>query len=421
MNLSSKLGLNDVLGDLKGKRVLMRVDFNVPLKDGKVKDPTRIKATLPSIKAILRADPKCLVLMSHLGRPDGQRSEKNSLQPVVPVLESLLNHNITFLSDCVGECVQKAVLSAQGGQIIVLENLRFYAEEEGSGLDEKGNKVKPSAESVAKFRQQLTSLGEVYINDAFGTAHRAHSSMTGIDLPVRAAGYLMKKEIDYFGKALENPERPLLVILGGAKVKDKIKLIMSILDVANEMIIGGGMAFTFLKVLNNMNIGSSLFDEEGSKIIADIMKKAEAKNVKIHLPVDFICGDKFDAACNTKYFTLESGIEAGWGGYDIGDKSIALNSQAIARAKTVIWNGPQGVFEMAPFKKGSVTILNDLIAATAKGVMTIAGGGDTVALVQTVAGAEEKLSHVSTGGGASLELLEGTYLPGVKFLGEKKN
>lgn len=419
MNLGKKLGLMDILNQISGKRVLMRVDFNVPVKDGVVKDRTRILATIPTIQKVLENNPKSLILMSHLGRPDGNVTPSSSLKPVAAVLSEELKKSVIFAPDCVGKEVEDLCNAASNGEIVLLENLRFHPEEEGSGKDKDGNKVKPSNEQVTEFRQGLTKLGDIYINDAFGTAHRAHSSMVGIELPTKAAGFLMMKEISYFAKALESPERPLLVILGGAKVKDKIKLIKNLLNLANELIIGGGMAFTFLKVINGMDIGNSLYDDEGAAVVKDIMEEANAKGVKIHLPVDFVCGDKFDENCNIKNFTVNTGIEAGFAGYDIGVESTKLFAEVIGRAKTVVWNGPAGVFEMAPFRKGSVAFLDQLIQQTSAGVTTIVGGGDTVSLVQMQAGATEKLSHVSTGGGASLELLEGTYLPGVKFLGEK--
>ena len=243
--------------------------------------------------------------------------------------------------------------------------------------------------------------------------------MVGVNVETRAAGFLMKKELQYFSKILESPERPLTVVMGGAKVADKIQLIMKLLELVDEMIIGGGMAFTFTKVLNNMHIGKSLFDEEGAKIIPDIMNKAKERGVKIHLPVDFVAADKFEESANTKFADLASGIDDGWLGLDIGPKTIAANSQVINRSHTIFWNGPQGVFEMAPFAKGSLTLLDDIIKATARGATTVAGGGDTVSLLGKVKGAAEKLSHVSTGGGASLELLEGKELPGVVALSDR--
>jgi len=278
--LSEKVNINDILSSIPSKRVLMRVDFNVPIKEGKVKDPTRIEATLPTIKKILEAKPKCLILMSHLGRPDGKRDESYTLRPIANALGELLVKSVTFVEDCIGPEVEKTCDLAKDGEIILLENLRFHAEEEKQSLDENGNKIKAKPEDVKNFCESLTKLGDIYINDAFGTAHRAHSSITGINLPIKAAGYLMKKELDYFSKALETPEKPFLVILGGAKVKDKIQLINKMLDIVDEMIIGGAMAFTFLKKTRNMEIGESLFDEEGYKTVDEIMKKAEEKKSK---------------------------------------------------------------------------------------------------------------------------------------------
>jgi len=258
-------------------------------------------------------------------------------------------------------------------------------------------------------------LGDVYVNDAFGTAHRAHSSMVGVCLEKRAAGFLMKKELQYFAKALENPERPFLAILGGAKVKDKIQLIESMLDKVNEMIIGGGMAYTFLKVLNNMKIGNSLFDAEGSQIINKLMEKAKANKVQIHLPVDFITADKFDENATVGAANLADGIPDGWMGLDVGQESVKQFKEVIARAKTIVWNGPVGVFEWAKFASGTKAVMDAVVEATKKGTTTIIGGGDTATCCAKW-DTEDKVSHVSTGGGASLELLEGKTLPGVAAL-----
>jgi phosphoglycerate kinase len=258
--LTRKIGLDQISNRLRNSRVFMRVDFNVPIKEGKIKDTTRIVGALPSIKKILSENCKSLVLASHMGRPNGKRNEKHSLKLVAPALEKLLGTKVTFLNDCVGKDVENAVLSSGNGQVFLLENLRFHGAEEGKIKDDKGNKVKVEKDKIKAFRKSLTKLGDLYVNDAFGTAHRAHSSMVGVDHKIRAAGYLLKKELDYFAKALETPERPFLVILGGAKVADKIQLIKTMLDKVNEMIIGGGMAFTFLKKINNIPIGKSLFD-----------------------------------------------------------------------------------------------------------------------------------------------------------------
>lgn len=265
--------------------------------------------------------------------PPYPRSEKDSLAVVVPKLEELLGTKVKFVDDCVGPKAQEAA-QASNGQVTLLENLRFHIEEEGKGLDAQGQKVKADKNAVKDFRKQLTSLGDIFVNDAFGTAHRAHSSMVGVDHKVRVAGYLMKKELDYFAKALENPQRPFLVVLGGAKVKDKIQLITNLLDKVDEMIIGGGMAFTFLKKIHNISIGNSLFDEEGFKIVDEVLAKAKAKNVKIHLPVDFVCGTKLDASSQVALHDLRSGIPDGWLGLDAGEKTRQENAEAIARAKT---------------------------------------------------------------------------------------
>lgn len=406
MDLTKKLAMDDIPDKIKDSHVLMRVDFNVPLKDGEVTDPKRIVSTVPSIKYLLDNGCKSLVLMSHLGRPKGQPNEKFSLKQIVPEVEKQLGTKVTFVEDCVGDEADKVRAAAKDGEVILLENLRFYTEEEGKG-EKDGEKVKASAEEVAEFRKNLTSNADVFVNDAFGTAHRAHSSMVGVDTEQKASGFLMKKELEYFGKVLDNPERPLTVVMGGAKVADKIQLIYNMLDIVDEMIIGGGMAYTFDKVLNGTSIGSSLWDEEGAKIVPDIMQKAKDKGVKIHLPTDYVCADNFAADANTKIRTQAEGIEDGWLGLDIGPKSIAANTEVIKRSKTIFWNGPQGVFEMEAFAKGSTTMLADVIEATSKGAVSVIGGGDTVALVNMNAGSAEKLSHVSTGGGASLELVEG--------------
>ncbi|RWS14042.1 Phosphoglycerate kinase 1-like protein [Dinothrombium tinctorium] len=409
----NKLSIDQM--NLKDKRVLIRVDFNVPMKDGLITNNQRIVAALDTIKYALNNGAKSVVLMSHLGRPDGQRIGKYSLKPVVAELKHLLQREVTFLNDCIGEEVENACSNPSPGSVILLENLRFHVEEEGKGVDESGNKIKASKEQVDAFCNSLTKLGDVYVNDAFGTAHRAHASMVGVKLEQRGAGFLMKKELDYFAKALHNPIRPFLAILGGAKVKDKIQLIENMLDKVNEMIIGGGMAFTFLKVLKNMEIGKSLFDEEGAKIVPKLMSKAEANKVTIHLPVDFVTGDKFDEHANVGTATVESGIPSDYLGLDCGPKSSEIFREAIKRAKTIVWNGPVGVFEWENFSKSTKAVMDEVVAATAAGATTIIGGGDTATCCAKW-NTEDKVSHVSTGGGASLELLEGKTLPGVAAL-----
>jgi phosphoglycerate kinase len=355
--------------------------------------------------------------MSHLGRPDGTPNEKYTLKPVAEELKKLLGKDITFLPDCTGGEVEAACADPAPGSIILLENLRYHVEEEGKGVDGAGNKIKASPEKVKAFRESLRKLGDVYVNDAFGTAHRAHSSMMGEGFDQRASGFLLKKELQYFAKALDNPERPFLAILGGAKVADKIQLIENLLDKVNEMIIGGGMAFTFLKVLNGMKIGSSLFDEEGSKIVASLMQKAEKNGVKIHLPVDVVTGNKFGEDAEVGTATVESGIPDGSMGLDVGPETVKLLKEPIARAKIIVWNGPMGVFEFPNFANGTKSVMDAVVEATKNGTVTIIGGGDTATCCAKW-GTEDKVSHVSTGGGASLELLEGKTLPGVAALSD---
>uniref|UniRef100_A0A672HLR0 Phosphoglycerate kinase n=1 Tax=Salarias fasciatus TaxID=181472 RepID=A0A672HLR0_SALFA len=389
--------------------VSFRVDFNVPMKDKQITNNQRIKAAVPTIKHCLDHGAKSVVLMSHLGRPDGNpMPEKYSLEPVAAELKTLLGRDVTFLKDCVGPDVEAACANPAAGSVILLENLRFHVAEEGKGKDASGNKID-------SFRASLSKLGDVYVNDAFGTAHRAHSSMVGVNLPQKAAGFLMKKELDYFAMALEKPQRPFLAILGGAKVKDKIQLINNMLDQVNEMIIGGGMAFTFLKVLNNMEIGNSLFDEEGAGIVKDLMAKAEKNGVKITLPVDFVTADKFDEKAATGTATVAAGIPAGWMGLDCGPESSKAYAEAVGRAKQIVWNGPVGVFEWENFAKGTKSLMDKVVEVTKSGCITIIGGGDTATCCAKW-NTEDKVSHVSTGGGASLELLEGKVLPGVDAL-----
>ncbi|OHX00184.1 phosphoglycerate kinase [Colletotrichum incanum] len=418
MSLANKLSITDV--DLKGKRVLIRVDFNVPLDANKnITNNQRIAGAVPTIKYAIDNGAKAVVLMSHLGRPNGQENPKYSLEPVVPELEKLLGgKKVQFAKNCVGKDVEDLVNKADNGQVVLLENLRFHIEEEGSAKDKDGNKTKADKAKVEEFRKGLTALGDVFINDAFGTAHRAHSSMVGVDLPQKASGFLMKKELEYFAKALENPQRPFLAILGGAKVSDKIQLIDNLLDKVNTLIVCGGMAFTFKKTLENVSIGDSLFDEAGAKTVGKLVEKAKANNVKLVLPVDYVTADKFDKDANVGSATDESGIPDGWMGLDCGPKSVELYKEAIDEAKTILWNGPAGVFEFDKFANGTKSTLDAAVAAAGNGKIVIIGGGDT-ATVAAKYGVEDKLSHVSTGGGASLELLEGKELPGVTALSSK--
>ncbi len=405
--------------DLKGKRVLMRVDFNVPMDSstGEITNPARIAAALPSIRHILESGGS-LVLMSHLGRPDGQHVEKYSLKPVASKLEELLGQPVKFADDCVGPDVEAMAAALKPGEVLLLENLRFHIEEEGKVKNEDGTTTKADPQAVADFRASLTKLGEVYANDAFGTAHRAHSSVVGVDLPERVAGFLMQKELDAFAAVLDSPQRPFLAILGGAKVADKIPLIRNLIDKADEIIIGGGMAYTFKKVLSGMSIGDSLFDPEGAKIVEELVAKAAQRGVKIHLPVDFVITDKFAPDSQTRVVSDAEGIPEGWMGLDVGPQSRTQFSEVIGRARTIVWNGPAGVFEFDKFSEGTKQMGIDIAAATANGAVSVVGGGDTATAAKKF-GVIDKVTHASTGGGASLELLEGKSLPGVASLSEK--
>ncbi|KAJ2722543.1 phosphoglycerate kinase [Coemansia sp. Benny D115] len=419
MSISNKLSIKDV--NVAGKRVLVRVDFNVPQDKTTlaITNNQRIVAALPTINYLLDNKASGVVLMSHLGRPNGQRVAKYSLKPVAEELQKLLSRPVTFLEDCVGPAVEVACADLKDGAVVLLENLRFHAEEEGSSKDAEGNKVKASADSVRAFRESLTRLGDVYVNDAFGTAHRAHSSMVGVDLPVRAAGFLMEKELEYFGTVTENPARPYLAILGGAMVSDKIQLIDSLLDKVDMMIVTGGMAYTFHKTLRGMEIGDSLFDKSGAEIVARLEEKAKKNNVDFVLPVDFTAADAFSPTANTKLATLDGGIEAGWMGLDVGPESVKEFERLINKAKTIVWNGPCGVFEFDKFATGTNATMDAIIRAhDNNGATTIIGGGDS-ATAAANRGVTDKFSHVSTGGGASLELLEGKELPGVSALSTK--
>lgn len=402
--------------DLKGKRVLMRVDFNVPLdkETGKITNPQRIVAALPTIKYALEQGAS-VVLMSHLGRPNGKPNPKYSLRVVADELSRQLGREVKFVEDCVGPVAEQAAAALKPGEVLLLENLRFHIEEEGKAKNEDGTTVKADPEKVAAFRASLSKLGDVYVNDAFGTAHRAHSSMVGVDLPEKAAGFLMEAELKAFAAVLDEPKRPLLAILGGAKIADKIPLIENLIDKADEIIVGGGMAFTFKKVLEGMNIGNSLFDEAGAKLVPDLVAKAREKGVNIILPVDFVCGDKFDPNAETRLATDSEGIPDGWMGLDCGPKSIELFNAAIGRARTIIWNGPAGVFEFDKFAAGTRAMAEAIARATEAGAVTVVGGGDTATAAKKF-GVADKVTHCSTGGGASLEFLEGKKLPGVAFL-----
>ena len=402
--------------DLAGKRVFMRVDFNVPQdkKTGAITNTARIEAALPTIKFALEKGAS-LVLASHLGRPDGKVIEKFSLKPVAAALEKLLGQPVQFTADCVGAEAEKAAAALKPGEVLLLENLRFHIEEEGKVKNEDGTSTKADPAKVAEFRASLSKLADVYVTDAFGTAHRAHSSIVGVNLPQKAAGFLMEAELKAFAKVLESPDRPLLAILGGAKIADKIPLIKNLLSKANKIIIGGGMAYTFKKVVEGKKIGDSLFDPEGAKIVQQLVDEAKSRNVELIFPVDYIAADKFDPNANTQNVDDSTGIPDGWQGLDAGPKSIELYRKAILDSKTIVWNGPAGVFEFDKFAGATKAMADAIAEATAKGATTIVGGGDTATAAKKF-GVAKKVTHCSTGGGASLEFLEGKVLPGVAFL-----
>jgi len=412
----NKLRIDSV--DVKDKRVFVRVDFNVPQDKNDpniITNTQRIDAALPTIKYCLEKGCRSVVLCSHLGRPDGCVNTKFSLAPVAKCLEGKLGKAVLFLKDCVGAETEQACAAPAPGSVILLENCRFHVEEEGKGVDKDGNKVKAGADETKAFRASIAKLADIYCSDAFGTAHRAHSSMVGDGYAVKCSGFLVAKELSAFAKVLDSPARPLLAILGGAKVSDKIQLIKNLLDKVDIMIIGGGMAFTFIKVLHDVNIGSSLYDEEGAKIVPDIIQKAKDKGVEIVLPVDFVCSSKFGEDGEIKTCTASSGVPEGFMGLDCGPESIVKNNETIAKSKTLIWNGPMGVFEMKSFEAGTKAMMDKVVEVTKGGCVTVIGGGDTATACKKY-DTEEKVSHCSTGGGASLELLEGKLLPGVVAL-----
>jgi phosphoglycerate kinase len=410
----AKLFVEDL--DLKGKRVLVRVDFNVPVKDGVVESDKRLRESLPTLNYVL-AQGGSLVLMSHLGRPDGKRVEKHSLRPVAARLQDLIGRPVKFVDDCVGPQVEAAAAALQPGEILVLENLRFHLAEEGKVKAKDGTVTKATPEEVAAFRASLSKLGDVFVNDAFGTAHRAHSSVVGVDLP-RACGYLLKKELDFLGGALDNPKRPFVSIIGGAKISGKIDVIMALLPKVDKLIIGGGMAYTFLKA-QGLEIGKSLVENDKVDLARSLL--AEAGD-KIVLPIDYNVTDSLDFGARKIGSPLKSvpkdGIPSDMESVDIGPESAKLFADTITNAGTVVWNGPMGVFEIEACAVGTFAVANALVDATAKGAITIIGGGDSAAAIEQ-AGLEKQVSHVSTGGGASLEFLEGKALPGVTALTDK--
>ena len=419
----NKLTVRDV--NFNGRRVLVRVDFNVPIQDGQVADDTRIMAALPTIRYLIEQG-AAVVLMSHLGRPKGGKVEpKFSLKPVAERLQALLGRPVKFGPDCIGAETLALARSLKPGDVLLVENTRFYKEEEGKAklAADATDEQKKTAKAEMKARQKefagklaLLGDGEIYVNDAFGSAHRAHGSTAVVCQFYKksVAGFLMEKEIDYLGRALSNPERPFVAILGGAKVSDKVNVITNLLDKVNSLIIGGAMAYTFYRS-QGLPTGKSLVEEDKIDLAGDILAKARAKGVTVLLPVDNVIADAFDAKAHTETVG-EQGIRDGWMALDIGPQSARLFAAEIAKAKTVVWNGPMGCFEMAPFAAGTLTVAQ-AIAGTK--CLSIIGGGDSVSAVNK-SGLADKMTHISTGGGASLEFLEGKELPGVAALSDKK-
>jgi len=396
-----KLTVRDL--PVTGKRVLTRVDFNVPLdKEGKVADATRIEASLPTIRYMMEKGGR-VILMSHLGRPKGKRVESMSLRPVADKLKTFLRKDVVFAQDCVGEPARRAAMSLRDGDVALLENLRFHPQEEAND---------------GEFSRELASLGELYVDDAFGSAHRAHASTVGVTkhLALSAAGFLMQKEVDYLGRVLDEPKRPFVAIFGGAKVSDKIPVLKNIMRRVDKVLVGGGMMFTFLAA-RGLKVGNSILEAESVPLAREIIEQATAGGVQLLLPVDCVVSASASEAGRTATVPVEA-IPDGMVGVDVGPRTVALFKEALAGARTVLWNGPMGVFEIDAYATGTMEMARALAEATAQGAVTVVGGGDSAAAVAK-AGLEHAVSHVSTGGGASLEFLEGLELPGVAALTDK--
>ncbi|MFA7160222.1 MAG: phosphoglycerate kinase [Kiritimatiellia bacterium] len=409
--------------DFKNKRVLMRVDFNVPIEDGRVDDDTRIRAALPTIRHILGHGAASLVLMSHLGRPDGKPNPEFSLKPAAQRLSELIGKPVRFAPDCVGQETLAMARGLKMGEILLLENLRFHPEEEckidlpKTAPEDERKAAKAAMKARQKtFAAQIAQMGDVYVNDAFGTAHRAHASMVAVAgcFQERLCGFLMEKEIEYLDKVTASPAKPFVAIIGGAKISDKINVLMNLLGKVDALLSGGGMAYTFYKA-RGLPVGKSLVELEKVDLAKSVLEAAAKNNVKLLLPVDNVIASEFSAEANTRV-VAENGIDEGWMALDIGPKTARLFAAEIEAARTIVWNGPMGCFEMAPFENGTMAVAK-AIAANGNCVSVI-GGGDSVSAVNK-SGLAGKMSHISTGGGASLEFLEGKELPGIAILSDK--